>query len=230
LHTFSTLSTATPATVRLHRHSDVARGVQRTPAMKTTAITSAIALLALAGTVHAEPPAERTHKLIETFKAVKAPPDGGKLTADDEAANVKAFAALDAFFDFTTFGADCLGPSASKLSPAQAKEFKERLMQILRHRGYPNGGSVFREGVIKEGKPTERGGTVAVPLKVSFPNQDIAMDVEFVWNKAGKIVDLVLDGDSLSKDTRNQVGRIVAKNGADDLLRRVTEKQKESEK
>jgi ABC-type transporter MlaC component len=198
--------------------------------MKTTAIASALAMLVLVRVVRADPPSERTHKLIETFKTVKAPPEGGKLTADEEAANVKAFAALDAFFDFASFGADCLGPSATKLSPAQAKEFKERLMQILRHRGYPNGGSVFREGVVKEGKPAERGGTVAVPLRVSFPKQDIAMDVEFVWSKAGKIVDLILDGDSLSKDTRNQVGRIVAKNGADDLMRRVTEKQKDAEK
>ncbi len=103
-------------------------------------------------------------------------------------------------------------------------------MQILRRRGYPHGGAVFRDGVVKEGAPAERGAATAVPLKVSFPKQDISMDVEFVWNKAGKIVDLVLDGDSLSKDTRNQVGRIVAKNGADDLLRRVAAKQKEVEK
>jgi ABC-type transporter MlaC component len=198
--------------------------------MKTIVITTAFALLAVARAAHADPATDRTHKLIETFKTVKAPPEGGKLTADDEAANAKTFALLDTFFDFATFGADCLGPSASKLSPAQAKEFKDRLMQILRRRGYPNGGSVFREGVVTEGKVGERGGAIAVPLKVSFPKQDVSMDVEFVWNKAGKIVDLVLDGDSLSKDTRNQVGRIVAKSGADDLLHRVAAKQKEVEK
>jgi ABC-type transporter MlaC component len=200
------------------------------PAMKTTAIATAFALLAVAGAAYADPPADRTHKLIETFKTVKAAPEGGKLTPADEAANAKTFAALDAFFDFTTFGTDCLGPSAGKLSPAQAKDFKERLMQILRRRGYPNGGSVFREGVVKEGKPAERGGAIAVPLAISFPKQDVSMEVQFIWNKAGKIVDLVLDGDSLSKDTRNQVGRIVAKGGADDLLRRVIAKQKEVEK
>jgi ABC-type transporter MlaC component len=198
--------------------------------MKTTAVATAIALLALAVPARAEPPSDRTHKLIETFKAVKAPPEGGKLTADDEAANAKTFAALDGFFDFAAFGADCLGPSAGKLSAAQAKEFKDALMQILRRRGYRNGGAAFREGVVTESKPAERGGTIVVPVKVAFPKQDIAMDVAFVWNKAGKIVDLILDGDSLSKDTRNQVGRIVAKNGADDLLRRVAEKQKEAEK
>ena len=56
------------------------------------------------------------------------------------------------------------------------------------------------------------------------------MEVAFVWNRAGKIVDLVLDGDSLSKDTRNQIGHIVAKGGSEDLLRRLAEKQKDADK
>jgi ABC-type transporter MlaC component len=199
---------------------------------KTPRWTLAIALswFLLAGAARAESPLDRTHKLIETFKTVKAPPEGGKLSPAEEAANAKVFTALDGFFDFPTFTTDCLGPAAGKLSAAQAKEAKERLVHILRKRGYPNGGAVFSDGVIVEGKPVDRGGATAVPLKVSFPKQDISMDVEFVWNKSGKIVDLVLDGDSLSKDTRNQIGRIVAKSGAADLLRRMTEKQKDVDK
>jgi ABC-type transporter MlaC component len=189
-----------------------------------------LSLLLLAGAARAESPADRTQKLIETFKTIKTPPEGAKLSSADETANAKAFAALDAFFDFPTFTADCLGPAAGKFSAAQAKEAKERLVHILRRRGYPNGGSVFKEGVVVEGKPFDRGGATAVPLKVSFPKQDITMDVAFVWNRAGRIVDLVLDGDSLSKDTRNQVGRIVAKDGVEDLLRRLAEKQKDADK
>jgi ABC-type transporter MlaC component len=189
-----------------------------------------LGLFFLATAAHAESPADRTHKLIETFKTIKTPPEGAKLSSVDEAANAKAFAALDAFFDFPTFTADCLGPAAGKLSAAQAKQAKERLVHILRRRGYPNGGSVFNEGVVAEGKPFDRDGATAVPLKVSFPKQDISMDVAFVWNRAGKIIDLVLDGDSLSKDTRNQVGRIVAKDGVEDLLRRLAEKQKDADK
>jgi ABC-type transporter MlaC component len=195
-------------------------------------LVTALGSILLAGAAHAESPVDRTHKLIETFKTVKAPPEGGdgKLSPADQAANAKVFTALDGFFDFPTFTVDCLGPAAGKLSAAQAKEAKERLVHILRRRGYSNGGSVFNEGVIQMGKPVDRGGGTAVPLKVSFPKQDISMDVEFVWNKAGKIIDLVLDGDSLSKDTRNQIGRIVAKNGAADLLRRLTEKQRDADK
>lgn len=193
-------------------------------------IAAVILLLLGAGAARAESPLDRTRKLIVTFKTVKAAPEGGKLSAADEAANAKVFTTLDGFFDFPTFATDCLGPSASKLSPAQAKDFKERLIDILRKRGYPNGGGVFNDGVVKEGKPADRGGATAVPLKISFPKQDITMDVEFVWNKAGKIVDLVLDGDSLAKDYRNQVGRIIAKSGPEDLLKRVADKQKDASK
>jgi len=189
-----------------------------------------VVLLLSRGAARAEAPLDRTRKLIATFKTVKTAPEGGTLSAEDNAANAKVFTALDGFFDFPTFATDCLGPSASKLSPAQTKQFKENLVSLLRKRGYPNGGSVFNEGVVKEGKPVDRLGATAVPLKLSFPKQDITMDVEFVWSKVGKIIDLVLDGDSLSKDYRNQVGRIIAKSGPEDLLKRVADKQKDAAK
>jgi ABC-type transporter MlaC component len=189
-----------------------------------------IATLSIPITARADSALDRTHKLIDTFKTVKTAPEGGKLSAADEAANVKTFTTLDGFFDFATFTSDCLGPSASKLSPAQTKEFKERLIAILRKRGYANGGSVFNEGVIKEGKPADRAGATAVPLKISFPKQDVSLDMEFVWNKGGKVIDLVLDGDSLTKDYRNQIAKIIAKNGVDDLLKRLADKQKDAAK
>ncbi len=189
------------------------------------AALSIAALVAVAGTALADAPQDRTRKLMETFKKVKTAPKGATLSAADRNANNGTFSALDAFFDFPTFTADCLGPSAAKLSAAQKNEFKRRLVDILRRRGYPNGGSVFNEGVVKEGKPTESGGRTEVHLTVSFPKEDVTMQVAFVW-KGGKVVDLVLDGDSLAKDYRNQVGRIIAKSGVADLLRRLEEKQK----
>ena len=181
-----------------------------------------------AGAAHAQAPLERTYKLIEIFKADRAAPEGGKLSTADAAANAKTVAALDGFFDFETFTAACLGPSAVRLSGAQQKEFKERLVDLLRKRGYPNGGSVFREGVLSFAKPVEEGGRTRVPLTISFPKQDLTMDVAFVWGKSGRVVDLMLDGDSLVKDYSNQVSRIVAKGGPEELLRRLAEKQRQA--
>jgi len=203
---------------------------RRAPSKSLWLLIAALAALFMPLTARAESPLDRTHKLIDTFKAVKTAPEGGKLSAADEAANAKTFTALDGFFDFPAFTSDCLGPSASKLSAAQTKEFRERLVSILRKRGYANGGSVFNEGVIKEGKPADRAGATAVPLKISFPKQDVSLDVEFVWNKGGKVVDLVLDGDSLTKDYRNQIAKIIAKGGAADLLKRLADKQKDAGK
>src|SRR5713226_5410070 len=91
-------------------------------------VAAALGSFLLAAAARAESSVDRTHKLIATFKMVKAPPEGGKLSAADEAANAKVFSALDGFFDFATFAADCLGPAAGKLSAVQAKEAKERLI------------------------------------------------------------------------------------------------------
>ena len=52
------------------------------------------------------------------------------------------------------------------------------------------------------------------------------MEVAFVWSKGGRVVDLVIDDDSLTMDFSNQVGSIVKKRGPEDLLKRLAEKQK----
>lgn len=53
-----------------------------------------IGVLFLATAARAASPAARTHKLIETFKTIKTPPEGAKLSSVDEAANAKAFGVL----------------------------------------------------------------------------------------------------------------------------------------
>ncbi len=175
----------------------------------------------------AQPAVDKTRKLIATFKSMKAAKDGEKLSPADIAANAKLHPTLDGFFDFPTFTTECLGASASKLTAPQIKEFRALLIDILRARGYRNGGSIFNEGKVTEGKPIDRDGRTAMPIKIQFPKQDLVMDVEFVYQGA-KIVDLVFDGDSLTKDYRNQVSRIIAKGGAADLLKRIADKQKEA--
>lgn len=193
-------------------------------------VTVAALLLQLARPAQAEPAPVQTKRLIDTFKKVKTAPEGGKLAAADHTANKKTFAALDAFFDYPGFATDCMGPAAAKLSAPQQKEFKDRLIAILRGRGYPNGGKFFNTGVLKEvpAKGGEAEGRTTVTYSINFPKEDVTTELAFVW-KAGKVVDLVLDGDSLAKDYRNQVGRIVTKSGPEDLLRRLAEKQKEIE-
>jgi ABC-type transporter MlaC component len=198
--------------------------------LRTLPLAAAALLLQLAGPVRADSAPAQTKRLIDTFKKVKSAPEGGKLAAADQAANKKTFTALDGFFDYPNFATDCMGPAAAKLSAPQQKEFKERLIAILRGRGYPNGGKFFNTGVLKElpAKGGEAEGKATVTYSINFPKEDVSTELAFVW-KGGKVVDLVLDGDSLAKDYRNQVGRIVAKSGAEDLLRRLAEKQKEIE-
>jgi ABC-type transporter MlaC component len=185
---------------------------------------TAAGLLAVS-TAHASP-AQQSEKLIKAFQAVKWVKAGQKLSEADRAANQKAYVALDRFFDFESFTKSCRGPTP--LTPAQAALFQARLTDILRRRGYKNGGRVFNEGKITlgkaaTGKPATQG--TAIPMTISFPKEDITLAIAFVW-KSERVVDLVIDGDSLTADFSNQVGRVVKKSGADKLLTLLADKQK----
>lgn len=184
------------------------------------------ALVAAPLVARADAAGDKTHKLIEAFKAVKTAPEGGKLSDADKAANEKAFKAIDAFFDYDAFVAGCLGANAAKLDAAQQKEFKERMVDLTRRTGYPNGGKFFSAGEVKEGKSSEKNGQTWVPVTVRLVKEDITTEVGFIYGKDMKIVDLAIDGDVLTKDYQNQIGRVLGKGGPADLLKRLADKQK----
>ncbi len=139
----------------------------------------------------------------------------------------KALAVLDAYFDLDAFATEALGPSKAKLTPAQAQEFKQRLTDLVRRKGYPAGAGFFREGKSKVGAAKSADGKTTVPYEVYFPKEDLTVAVGFVVGGAGKVTDMIVDGEALTTDYRNQIARILAKSTAVDLLKRLEEKQKE---
>jgi ABC-type transporter MlaC component len=191
--------------------------------MRTLSIALALSFLPLAAQAA---PAERAQALIEAFKAVKRAPEGGTLSEKDRAANQEAFKRLDDFFDFDAFTDACIGPNASKLDAAQLKEVKARLVDLLRRSGYLSGGSVIGRAELTPGAPVDRAGATWVPVKVRLPAEDLSTEVSFIFGKSGKVIDLALDGDELTKDYQNQIGRIIAKGGPADLLKRLADRQK----
>lgn len=188
-------------------------------------VLAALALIPL-GARAADGAGDKAHKLIEAFKSVKAAPTGGKLSDAEKAANEKAFKAIDAFFDYDAFTSSCLGPNAAKLEAPQQKEFKERMVDLVRRTGYPNGGEFFSAGVVTEGKAVEKNGATWVPVKIFLKKEDITTEIGFVYGKDLKVIDLAIDGDVLTKDYQNQIGRVLGKGGPADLLKRLADKQK----
>jgi len=203
------------------------------PTSQGVALVVGLALVTLAlavpSSAHAGA-ADHARKLVDTFKAVKAPPEGAKLSDKDKAANKKTFAELDKLFDFDTFTASCVKTVADKLDPAQSKAVRDDIVGIVRARAYPRGGQIFAEGEVKEGKAGKQGDLQTFDISIYFPKQDLTMDILFVFGGDGRIVDVHLDDDSLTKDFRVQFARFLGKKSAAELVTRLGGKRKEAEK
>lgn len=165
-----------------------------------------------------------TAELVEAFKAVKSAPSGGALSKADAASNRKAMAKIDAWFDFAAFAKACMGKSAGRFSPAESKRFGELLTGILRNRGYANGGRVFRDGKLTLGKVATKGARRSVPMKIYFAKEDLSLESAFVYGEGDRIIDLVIDGDSLTHDFGNQVAGMLKKKTPAQVLARLAKK------
>ncbi len=174
--------------------------------------------------VHAADVAARTTALVEAFKTVQTAEEGKKLSKEAVAANRVAMTKIDAWFDFDAFTASCLGKSAAKFSEAEKKRFGELLTGILRNRGYTNGGRVFRDGKVTHGKVTTAGDRRTTPMTIYFAKQDLTLESAFVYGAADKIIDLIIDGDSLTRDFSNQIARMLTKKKPADVLRMLEKK------
>ncbi len=198
--------------------------------VRTVASLFLAAAFALAGTGAARADAtDRAKKLIAAFKAVKTAPEGKTLSAADKKANLTAYKNLDGFFAYDQFGDACLGPARTTLAAKVSKDLKDRLVDILRRRGYANAGSLFNDGLLTHGAPKQSNGQTITPVAMKFPKQDLSMNLDFVWGKGDKVVDLIIDDDSLVADLSNQIGRVLKKSGADELGKKLQAKQAELE-
>ena len=167
-------------------------------------------------------PAQRTEALVAAFMEVKSSEDGD-LSASDKAHNKKAFAALDAFFDYDTMTASTIAPHRKKFSDDQAAKFEGRLRELIRMVAYPDSGAFLREAKRKLGKTKDKGGNAEVTMNLFVEKEDLEMDVTFIWKDGSdwKLIDVAFDGARLTKDYQNQFGRIIGKGGVEDLLKKI---------
>ena len=175
----------------------------------------------------ADPAVKRTEAFIEAFKKVKS---GDTLSAAEKKANQKAFAALDGFFDFDTLTSRPLEPVAAKFSAKQKAKFARDFRDLIRRIAYPDSGEFFRDAKLKMGTPKQADGQTVVPIDAHLPKEDLRTELGLHWATKGgtlKLVDVAFDGDSLVKDYQNQFARIVGKEGAAGVMKRLEEKKAE---
>lgn len=192
--------------------------------MRAAFLALAIVSLLAAPDLQAADLSASTQRLLTAFRSVKSADKGKRLSKADVAANRVAMAKIDAWLDFDAFTTAFVGKSAARFSAPERKRFGEVLTGIVRNRGYANGGRVFRDGKVTLGKVVGKGARRSVPIANYFAKEDLSMDSAFVYGPSDRIVDLMVDGDSLTRDFANQVARMLKKKTSAELLRKLDRK------
>lgn len=133
-------------------------------------------------------------------------------------------AAVDTFFDYDTLSKQPIAPQLKKLSQAQTRRFMAAFASIIRNTARSSGQSFCGDNVPKVAAARNSSRGTEVDVSVHDASEDVDNTMTFVWRSSkGKlaIVDLLLEGASLSQDYQNQFARIVGKDGAEALVRKV---------
>lgn len=158
-------------------------------------------------------PADRTGELIKNFKKVKG--------AEKSPAHDQVVDDLDSSFDFESITTSLMAPRVDKFTKDQQSEFKKKFHQLIRTSAFVDTGDFFNTATLQQKPVLAAGEKTTVPVHVTRESDDTDMEIGLQWmNKGGqlKIVDVLLDGDSLISDYRNRITSIVDKKGVPALF------------
>lgn len=198
--------------------------------MLRTILSSAIALTLTLPAWADDVGKSKTEELIGTFKQVKGLPEEGELSSSDRSGNKRAFASLDALFDFGTLTTTAIAPHKASLTDTQIDRYARLFTEMVRLMAYPNAGSAFGKAEYTVGASTEADGGFDAPVELYWEDQDLELEITFHWrpnNGSQRVVDVSFDGDSLVKDYQAQFGRIINKDGVESFMERLTRKHAE---
>jgi len=178
---------------------------------------------------------QTTEKLIDALKTVKvATDDKTELSAADLQSNNTNFKELDQYFDFERIVTDTIKPHETKLSASQLGQFKTNFRDLIRLVLYPNAGTYIKKAVYHFKKHVEGKDTADIEIEGEIKEEDVNASIVFHWygsNKSWRIYDITFDGSSLVKDYQNQFGRIIEKETANGLVKKITDRlNKEKQK
>lgn len=201
--------------------------------MRRRVVLIALLLLAAPAAFAKDTPEARTQALVDTFKQVKTAPEGGTLSEADKKANVETYAHLDDFFDYDRITSEPIAPHRKSLNAEQLKKFTVEFRELIRLVAYPQSGAFLRQAKVTVKKGKAQGKVADVEMDATAPEQDVETHVLFRWDDKGttwRIIDASFDGSSMVKDYQNQFGRIIKKDGADALLKKISTKLEEARK
>lgn len=165
-------------------------------------------------------PLEQTKAFVAAMKSVKTQGEA-------------SYPAIDKFIQYEQLTAETIKPHISAFSKTQSDSLKSSLKTLIRLISYPQSGDFYSDSIYTYQTPVIKKNTAYVGMDVFFEEEDLEMELGYFWQKFDsewRLVDLSFDEDSLVKDYQNQFGRLIAKDGVDNLIQKLQSKVTEIEK
>lgn len=166
-------------------------------------------------------PRALTEQVVATYIAINDAKAG-----KDKPQGPAAFAALDRYFDYDALSAAPFRSHRKNLKPKQVAELQKTFRVLIAELTHKSG-EKLRKGEVTVSAARKVADTCAVDFAVSRPEDDIESQVTFVWRQGPhgwRVVDVAFDGASVTKDYENQFGRILQKDGASALQKKLSER------
>jgi phospholipid transport system substrate-binding protein len=179
---------------------------------------TALAWLCLAGTAFAITPLERTRSTLEQARVI---------VDSDRTHNQKLDALRDLlkdFLDTDTMGRNALADNWKKFSPAQQKEFLS-LFRELFQRTYVQKLLLFDKPDFAYVGEEKEGDGMRVDTKIITPRDEFAVTYQMVQkNGTWMATDIQIEDLSLTRNFRQQLGRLLDKSSVENVLGRMRRK------
>jgi ABC-type transporter MlaC component len=167
---------------------------------------------------------QRTENLIQLYKSVKSKPG---------AAACPVFKELSLHFNLDLMTKVPLEPHKNKLPAAQYTKLHKQFQELVDLVTVRDTGDAFDQLEYKLTGPHDRKEGVQqlrgkeIRIEGILVEEDLDVEIGFVW-KQGKIVDVLVEGDSMILAYKNQFARIVKDQGIAALRQKMSERlQKE---
>lgn len=169
----------------------------------------------------AETPLTRTQGLMHAFESIQHAKTGAPLGDAARKANRELYKQLDATFDRDALTAAAIAPYKTQFSAAQLGTYAQVFWELIRLVAYPD---ALRGATWSAKAGAQQGDEAAVVVHARKEAEDVETDVTFHWHKVKElwlVRDVSFDGASLVSDYRNQFGKIIGKDGANGLLKKL---------
>jgi phospholipid transport system substrate-binding protein len=152
------------------------------------------------------------------------------LSGQEKADNQKHAHSALVWLNVAEISKKALGKHWAKCSDSEQKRFQALLGELFLHVAFPSSAKFFAELDLVYGKTTEEKQRTVVPLTVVHEKEG-EVDINFrLTRTAGnwQVVDVILDGVSMSNNLRSKFYKVITKKGFDELMRKMEKKLKAS--